>query len=417
MDPSTVRAKSDDKGGGSLKGVLAMRPLEMLRNLKVSIYAMLAILFLTYVVCFGIQTSAATTPTKSYATRELPEVSQGMLHRRSYFYIGATYVPIANETSAISAGQMYVERLTPLKVRQNIPIVIIHGRSMTGTNFLNTPNGRPGWADYFLSQGYELYIIDQPSRARSPWQQGVDGPQTIFDALRIEQRFTATKRFNLWPNAGLHTQWPGNGSRGDETFDSFYASIVPALTSNAEASQKFIPVGLALLDKIGPAILITHSQSGLYGWPLADARPQLVKAIVALEPLGPPFINAVFPPFEARSPADLQTVITYSTTNFTCIQQASPPRKLTNLSNIPVLVVTSESGFHSVFDWCSVQFLKDAGVPVEHAELGKVGIKGNGHMLFMEENSLKIAERPGAMSKDESYYEEGHPGISSSSSF
>ena len=33
---------------------------------------------------------------------------------------------------------------------------------MTGNNFLNMPDGRLGWADYFLSQGYEvdlLYII------------------------------------------------------------------------------------------------------------------------------------------------------------------------------------------------------------------------------------------------------------------
>jgi hypothetical protein len=27
---------------------------------------------------------------------------------------------------------------------------------MTGTNFLNTPDGRLGWGDFFLSQGYEV---------------------------------------------------------------------------------------------------------------------------------------------------------------------------------------------------------------------------------------------------------------------
>src|SRR5258708_27907390 len=48
---------------------------------------------------------------------------------------------------------------------------------------------------------------------------------------------------------------------------------------------------LALLEKIGPAILLTHSQSGAFGWPVADARPDLVKAIVAVEPNGPPFYD------------------------------------------------------------------------------------------------------------------------------
>src|SRR5581483_7170340 len=51
--------------------------------------------------------------------------------------------------------------------------------------------------------------------------------------------------------------------------------------------------GSALLDKIGPAILVTHSQSGSFGWLLADSRPNAVKGIVAIEPAGPPFRNAV----------------------------------------------------------------------------------------------------------------------------
>ena len=33
---------------------------------------------------------------------------------------------------------------------------------MTGTNFLNTPDGRLGWADYFLSQGYEVTAAHRP---------------------------------------------------------------------------------------------------------------------------------------------------------------------------------------------------------------------------------------------------------------
>ena len=36
---------------------------------------------------------------------------------------------------------------------------------------------------------------------------------------------------------------------------------------------------VALLDKIGPAVVMTHSQGGAFGWPVADARPDLVKAI------------------------------------------------------------------------------------------------------------------------------------------
>jgi pimeloyl-ACP methyl ester carboxylesterase len=50
----------------------------------------------------------------------------------------------------------------------------------------------------------------------------------------------------------------------------------------------------ALLGRIGPAIIVTHSQSGPFGWLIADARLRLVKAVVAAQPAGPPFENAVF---------------------------------------------------------------------------------------------------------------------------
>lgn len=156
--------------------------------------------------------------------------------------------------------------------------------------------------------------------------------------------------------------------------------------------------------------MLTHSQSGQYGWSLGDARPLLVKAIVAIEPSGPPFITAVFPPLRParpyglteipvtfsppiQTPTDLETVIVSSNTNFTCIQQVSPARQLVNLANIPVLVVTSQSGYHSIYDACSVEFLRSGGVVVEHVELPSVGILGNGHMMFMEKNSLEIVDR------------------------
>ncbi|KAG6896876.1 hypothetical protein C0992_005567, partial [Termitomyces sp. T32_za158] len=153
---------------------------------------------------------------------------------------------------------------------------------MTGTNFLNTPDGR----------------------GRSPWQKNIDGIQSAYDTFTVESHFTATQLHNLWPEASLHTQWPGNGSLGDPIFNAFYASTVPSLDSDAETATKIREAGSALLDKIG---------SGQHGWVLGDARPTKVKAIVALEPIGPPFINAVFPPFTAARDFGVTDIpITYS---------------------------------------------------------------------------------------------------------
>ena len=100
----------------------------------------------------------------------------------------------------------------------------------------------------------------------------------------------------LWPQAKLHTQYPGEGpdrgKRGDPVFDAAHARRVSYLASNAETQQLVQNAGTALLDRIGPAIMFTHSQAGPFGWLLADARPKLVRGIVAVEPSGPPFEGA-----------------------------------------------------------------------------------------------------------------------------
>src|ERR687895_80562 len=140
-------------------------------------------------------------------------------------------------------GQMYVEVWAPREVRHPYPIVFFHGASSTGTTWMQTPDGRRGWAHYFVDQGYIVYITDQPARGRS--------------AYDVQHE------------------------------------------------------GTALLDRIGPAILITHSQAGPFGWLLADARPKLVRGIVAVEPSGPPFEGAVLAkgPARAWGPTDIR--ITY----------------------------------------------------------------------------------------------------------
>ena len=78
----------------------------------------------------------------------------GTLHTRNHFYVGGTYVP--HDSSTIYHGQMYVEHLTPAQVTRRTPVLFIHGNGMTGASWLNTPDGRPGWSDYFLNEGYEV---------------------------------------------------------------------------------------------------------------------------------------------------------------------------------------------------------------------------------------------------------------------
>ncbi len=330
---------------------------------------------------------------------------------REFFYIGGHYT--GSGANQVMSGQMYVEVLRPQRVTRKYPLLFLHGLSQTATNWLGTPDGRMGWADYFLGQGYVVYLVDQPARGRSAWHPS-DGPLQILSAPEIERRFTATEVGGTWPQAKLHTQWPGEGAkkgqRGDPIFDAFYASQVESLASAAETQTRMQAAGSLLLDKIGEAILITHSQAGPFGWLLADSRPKAVKGIVAIEPGGPPFQNAVVndnpnrawgitdipltynPP--AKAPSEIARVRQPhpDAPNLTaCWQQTDPPRQLPHLKDIPIAIVTTESSQHAVYDHCTSKYLRQAGVENNFLRLEELGIHGNGHMVMLEKNNLEVA--------------------------
>src|SRR6516164_824497 len=84
-------------------------------------------------------------------------------------------------------------------------------------------------------------------------------------------------------------RWSQQGAQGRPDLRRVLATQVETVVSNEETQQRNKEAGAALLDRIGPAVVLTHSQSGAFGWLIADARPRLVKAIVAIEPAGPPF--------------------------------------------------------------------------------------------------------------------------------
>jgi pimeloyl-ACP methyl ester carboxylesterase len=218
---------------------------------------------------------------------------------REFFYVGGNYAGPPDEE--VMRGQMYVEKLTPRAPRRPYPVVMFHGMGQTATNWLGTPDGRPGWAEHFAGDGYTVYLIDQPARGRSAWQPGLDGELRSFAASFQEWLFTASASDPRWPQAVKHTQWPGSGKRGDPVFDAFCATQVPFLADQVETQRLVLAASTALLDRIGPAVVLTHSQAGTFGWLLADARPSLVKAIVAVEPAGPPFENVVIAEGKARS--------------------------------------------------------------------------------------------------------------------
>ena len=87
------------------------------------------------------------------------------LAKASYFFVGGRIDTAADGSPTV--GHMYVEYMIPARQRHPYPIVMVHGGSQTGTNFTGTPDGREGWAQYFVRQGYAVYVVDQVARGRS----------------------------------------------------------------------------------------------------------------------------------------------------------------------------------------------------------------------------------------------------------
>lgn len=213
--------------------------------------------------------------------------------RAGYFYIGGRYQKLGDKT--VMVGQMFVQSRSPARITQAYPVVMVHGLAQTGVNYLATADGRPGWVQRFVEKGYPVYVVDQVGRGRSGTNPEVYGPYDRLGTRSLERTHTAPEVYDLYPQAKLHTRWPGGaGVPGNAAFDQFFASQVPFLANSQQTEELVDPALLALLEKIGPAILITHGQAALFGWAASDARPDLVKAHVAVEPNGPPFFDVQF---------------------------------------------------------------------------------------------------------------------------
>jgi pimeloyl-ACP methyl ester carboxylesterase len=336
--------------------------------------------------------------------------------RQGYLFAGGQYSTIGDQQ--VMTGQLYAEFQIPRRQTHPYPVVMVHGGSQSGSNFTGTPDGREGWAQFFLRQGYAVYVVDQVGRGRAAYQPDAYGPVSPPSLDFTLKRFAAPERSLMWPQAHLHTQWPGKAVQGDPAFDQFFASQLPSIRDFGLQQKLNRAALVALLDKIGPAVLLTHSQSGSFGWPVADDRPNLVKAILAVEPSGPPVhdIENIGAPDWFRDVPETKpwglglTPLTYAPAvsdpkelSFVrqdkadapdlarCWEQAAPARQLPNLQKMPILVITSEASYHAPYDHCTVHYLQQAGVHPTWIHLPDRGIRGNGHMMMLEKNNLAIA--------------------------
>jgi pimeloyl-ACP methyl ester carboxylesterase len=365
----------------------------------------------------------------------------------SYFWLGVKRAGLARGTVA-SGAQMYVEYQVPAQLRHPYPVVLVHGGGGQGTDWMGTPDGRPGWQQLLLQEGYAVYVVDRPGHGRSPYHPDLHGgfPPTAAAMEFFEGRFTPPSPATLEPNPLQlkHTQWPGAGTVGSADLDQFVASqggayVQPAggapaaapggrssvqqtraAQSNADRPANAVPPtpagaatalahgvwrerGAELLDRIGPAIIVSHSAAGAFGWLVADARPDLVKAIVSIEGGGTPFTGAnrwgistipmsYDPPAKDAAQLATRRVEAPEAGVGAYFLQAEPARRLKNLQNIPIAIVTAEASFASPGNPGLAAFFRQAGCQAEELRLAANGLHGNGHMMMVEKNNREVLQ-------------------------
>jgi hypothetical protein len=280
---------------------------------------------------------------------------------------GTSVPPIPNycDPGQIANNQMFVQYQIPAKLRRGAyPVVMVHGGSHTAHSFDTTPDGREGWRTLFLREGFPVYVVDLPGAARAGFNPSrvnealIKNDATLIPAagMRIStlQQIWSFYRFGpSYPTLNAGSQFPATAltqylSQMVPNTDAFLGG--PAATLRVDALAD-------LLDKIGPAIVLTHSASGPNGFSLVPARTSLVKSLISVEPAGCAVPAANVPAF--KKVASLIMFGDFTTGNAGCQATAD--------------AVAAAGG--------------DAAMML----LPQVGIRGNSHMLLLEKNNQVVA--------------------------
>jgi pimeloyl-ACP methyl ester carboxylesterase len=331
-----------------------------------------------------------------------------VIGERGRYFIGGQLVQA--EAGTRMKAQTFVQYEFPVEVKHQYPVVMVHGGGGQGLDFLTTADGREGWATDFLRAGYQVYVIDRPAHGRAFYDPDLLGPMGRPPLLEmIPSVFSGKKDSPGNPFAHLHTQWPGSGEVDDPATLNFFASTGRSLADVAESHRLMRHSAVELLQKIGPAILITNSAGGAWGWQAADALPQLVKGIVCIEGASLWSMQrdsasgraelyaftaapmAFDPAIESLADIKLQLNSPKAAGTLPYRLQVDPPHRLANLAGIPVGYVSGEASFLRGSAEGVLVNMRQLGMEVDDLCLWKHGIHGNGHVPMVERNSSGVA--------------------------
>jgi pimeloyl-ACP methyl ester carboxylesterase len=219
-----------------------------------------------------------------------------VIEKQGSFFIGGhdiysetlTNLDGSTEAGTITVDQVYVHYQIPVDARRH-PLTLIHGCCLTGKTWETTPDGRMGWDEYFVREGYATYVIDQAARGRSA------GNATAASSAKLPTARHAAHegawvifRFGPeYPKVFPGMQFPL------EAQSEFWKQMVPDWNATLPTPNPTVTALSELAQRLGGTVLISHSQSGIFPFQTAALSAKGIAGIVSIEPGACPAASVV----------------------------------------------------------------------------------------------------------------------------
>lgn len=298
------------------------------------------------------------------------------LARQGSFFVGGRDLQSANlsllpayvPAGTITVEQMYVRYMEPVAAKRP-PLVLIHGCCLTGKTWETTPDGRMGWDELFVRRGYPTYVIDQASRGRSAADPSgiVEVKAGRAPAGKLPQVFGAAQE-GAWTIFRFGPEYPQvyPGMQFPlEAKAEFWKQMVPDWLNALPTPNPTVPALSQLARDLKGAVLVSHSQSGIYPFQTAALDRRGIAGIVSIEPGACPAPTADMAPFR-----DLPILVLWG--DYVPLSPRWAPR----------LKLCREF----------VDAANKAGARAQLVMLSDVGFPGASHMLMQDRHSLAIGD-------------------------
>jgi len=267
-------------------------------------------------------------------------------------------------------GQMYAQHFKLARPRIQTPVALWHGGGLTGASWETTPDGRSGWLDIFLKEGFSAYLCDAFERGRA----SMPPPPALSELPEYRSLESIWHHFRFGPanaNDAEILQRPLKAAYSGQQFPvesllAFGRQFAPRLINSEQESMAAYAEFLKLVNG---CYVVGHSQGGAFAVKGAIAHRSLIRAVVALEP---PITEELIADLECDAGSQM------------------PPHLFIFGDYIHGVNSTWEVYLSNAERYC--QLLKERGVECQLIELPAIGIHGNSHMLQMDSNSNEIAK-------------------------